>query len=129
MTEPDLIRLRHLNGVLVPRLDHIAAREYAVSLLKKAGFNLHQVSLRSTSTYYYHLARAPLLLRVSDHPSKHDVMGLPNTVARLTISRKDQYLSEHHVTNLVVNAIGRYFLMDPKPTRYDGPKTGNLNLR
>lgn len=110
MNEPDLIRLRHLNGVLVPRLGHVAAREHAATLLRKAGFHLHQVSQRSTSTYYTHSARVPFLLRVSDHPSKGDVMGLPYTVARLTISPKDRYLTEHHILNLVVNAIGRYFL-------------------
>lgn len=125
MHEPDLIRLRHMNGVLVPRLTHTAAREHAVTLLKKAGFALHQVSQRSTSVYYYHLARAPLLLRVADHPSKGGPMGLPNTIARLTLSPKDKYLTEKHVENLVVTAIGRYFLMDPKPTRYDGPNIRN----
>lgn len=118
----EMIRLRHMNGVLVPRLDHIAAREHAVALLKKAGFALHQVSRSSTSAYYYHLVRAPFLMRVGDHSSKHDVMGMPNTVARLTISPKDKYLTEKHVENLVANAIGRYFLTDPPPTRYDGPK-------
>lgn len=122
MDEPELIRLRHLNGVLVPRLDHIAAREHATALLKKAGFQLHQVSQISTSVYYCHPSRQPYLLRVSDHPSKSDVMGLPYTVARLTISPKDRYLTEHHVFNLVANAIGRYFVTGPKPTRYDGPK-------
>ncbi|SRR5229473_120598 len=117
-----LIRLRHLNGVLVPKLDHVAAREHASALLKKAGFRLHQVSQSSTSVYYLHPAREPYLLRVSDHPSKHDVIGLPNTVARLTISPKDQYLTEMHVQNLVTMAIGRYFLGEPKPSRYYGKK-------
>lgn len=117
----EFIRLRHSNGEIVPRLDHIAAREYAVRLLKKAGFQLHQVALQSTTSYYYHLARAPYLLRVSDHPSKRSPIGLPHSVARLTISPKDQYLTERHVENLVINAIGRYFLMDPEPSRYDGP--------
>ncbi len=106
----------------MPRLDQVAAREHAVALLTKAGFRLHQVALRSTSAYYYHVARAPFLLRVSDHPSKRDIIGLPNTVARLTISPKDQYLSAYHIENLVVMAIGRYFLSDPKPTRYYGRK-------
>lgn len=118
----DLIRLRHRNGVLVPRLDHIAAREHASALLKKAGFSVHQVSQSSTSTYYMHPARAPLLLRVSDHPSKREIIGMPYTVARLTISPKDRYLTEYHVENLVVTAIGRYFLSDPKPSRYYGKK-------
>lgn len=118
----ELIRLRHMNGVLVPRLDHVSAREHAAALLKKAGFRLHQVSQRSTSAYYVHPAREPYLLRVSDHPSKRDIMGLPNTVSRLTISPKNQYLTEVHVENLVVNAIGRYFLSDPKPTRYYGKR-------
>lgn len=120
MTE--LIRLRHLNGVFVPRLDHIAAREHAVVLLKKAGFALHQVASNSTSVYYYHLARVPYLLRVADHGSKGGPMGMPNTVARLTISPKDKYLTEKHVENLVVTAIGRYFLTDPRPSEYTGPK-------
>lgn len=124
MTEPDLIRLRHCNGILVPRLEHTDAREHAAALLRRAGFQLHQVSQISTSTYYLHPARAPLLLRVADHPSKREPMGMANTVARLTISPKDQYLTEKHVENLVVTAIGRYFLMDPRPTRYDGPKCG-----
>lgn len=119
----DLIRLRHSNGVIVPRLDHIAAREHAVTLLKKAGFCLYQVSQSSTSVYYYHMARVPLLLRVADHSSKGGTMGLPNTVARLTISARDAYLTEKHIENLVVNAIGRYFLTDPKPSEYDGPKS------
>lgn len=106
----------------MPRLDHVSAREHAAALLRKAGFHLHQVSQSSTSTYYRHPGREPFLLRVSDHPSKHDVMGLPNTVARLTISPKDRYLTEVHVKNLVVNAIGRYFVEDPKPSRYYGKK-------
>ena len=118
----ELIRLRHRNGELVPRLDHIAAREHAATLLRKAGFILHQTSLNSTSTYYLHPAREPYLLRVADHPSKGQVIGLPNTVAKLTISPKDKYLTECHVENLVVMAIGRYFLSDPKPSRYFGRK-------
>lgn len=122
MDDQNLIRLRHANGAIVARLDHIAAREHAVALLKKAGFQLHQVSQNSTSVYYYHLARAPLLLRVADHGSKGGPMGMPNTVARLTISPKDLYLTETHIGNLVANAIGRYFLTDPKPSDYDGPK-------
>jgi hypothetical protein len=117
-----MIRLRHRNGVLVPRLDHIEAREHAATLLRKAGFALHQVSQRSTSTYFFHVARAPYLLRVADHPSKHDTIGLPYTVARLTLSPKDKYLTECHVENLVVMAIGRYFLSNPKPSRYYGKK-------
>lgn len=116
-----MIRLRHSNGVIVPKLDHISAREHAVSLLKKAGFRLHRISQNSTSAYYYHMARAPLLLRVADHPSKSAIMGMPHTVSRLTISPKDAYLTEKHVENLVVTAIGRYFLMDPKASKYDGP--------
>ena len=106
----------------MPRLDHVAAREHAIALLKRAGFCLHQVATNSTSVYYYHPARSPLLLRVSDHPSKGSPMGLSNTVARLTISHKDQYLTAVHIENLVANAIGRYFLNDPKPSEYDGPK-------
>jgi hypothetical protein len=120
----ELIRLRHANGILVPRLDHITAREHAAALLRKAGFRLHQVSQQSTSVYYFHPAREPYLLRVADHPSKDGPMGLSLTVARLTISPKDRYLTERHIENLVTTAIGRYFLMDPKPSRYDGPKQG-----
>jgi hypothetical protein len=118
----EFVRLRHCSNILVPKLDHITARECAVALLRKAGFKLHQVSQSSTSVYYLHPAREPYLLRVSDHRSKRDLIGLPFTVARLTISPKDQYLTEHHVENLVVSAIGRYFLGDPKPTRYYGKK-------
>src|SRR5580693_7611017 len=118
----EFIRLRHKNGEIVPKLDHVAAREHACALLRKAGFAVHQVSQSSTSVYYFHAARAPYLLRVSDHPSKGDVMGMPYTVARLTISLKDQYLSQHHVENLVTMAIGRYFLGEPKPSRYYGKK-------
>lgn len=109
----------------MPRLDHISAREHAVTLLKKAGFRLHQVALQSTSTYYLHPAREPYLLRVSDHPSKPEIIGMASTVARLTISPKDHYLTEKHIENLVVTAIGRYFLMDPRPSRYDGPKSAD----
>lgn len=123
MDEPKLIRLRHLNGALVPRLDHIAAREHAVALLKRAGFCLHQVANNSTSAYYYHQARAPFLLRVADHASKGAPIGLwDKTVARLTISPKDKYLTTVHVENLVANAIGRYFLNEPRPSQYAGPK-------
>ena len=118
----EMIRLRHRNGLLVPRLDYIAARDHATLLLKKAGFALHQASQSSASTYYIHPARAPYLLRVSDHPSKGQVIGLPNTVAKLTISPKDKYLTTHHIENLVVMAIGRYFLGEPKPSRYFGKK-------
>lgn len=118
----ELIRLKHMNGELVPRLDHVAAREHAAALLRKAGFVLHQVSQSSMSVYYFFPGRDPYLLRVSDHPSKRDVIGMPNTVARLTISPKDQYLTEHHVENLVTMAIGRYFLGEPRPSRYFGKK-------
>lgn len=107
----------------MPKLDHIEAREHAVALLKKAGFRLYQVSLQTTTAYYSHPARNPFLLRVADHPSKHEIIGKSETVSRLTISPKDAYLTEKHIENLVVTAIGRYFLMDPKPSRYDGPKT------
>lgn len=124
MTVPmEMIRVRHQNGAIVARLDHHDAREHAVALLKKAGFHLHQVSQSSTTAYYHHPARVPLLLRVADHPRKGDMMGLPGTVSKLTLSPKDQYLTERHIENLVVMAIGRYFLMDPKPSQYDGPRS------
>lgn len=118
----EYIRLRHRNGELVPKLDQVSAREHACTLLRKAGFVLHQVSQSSTSAYYLHPARSPYLLRVSDHPSKRDNIGMPNTVARLTISPKDQYLSEYHVENLTAMAIGLYFLGEPRPNRYYGKK-------
>jgi hypothetical protein len=118
----ELIRLKHKNGAVVPKLDHVTAREHAVALLKKAGFILHQVSQCSTTVYYLHPARTPYLLRVADHRSKRDIIGQPNTVARLTISPKDQYLTELHIENLVATAIGRYFLNEPKPTRYYGKR-------
>lgn len=118
----EMIRLRHLNGLLVPRIDHIAAREHAVALLTKAGFRRHQVSSNSTSVYYVHPQREPYLLRVGDHGTKHGMIGLHQTVARLTISPKDQYLTTWHVENLVAMAIGRYFITDPKPSRYYGKK-------
>lgn len=127
MSDDDLIRCRHLNGALLPRLDHIAAREYATELLKKAGFYLHEVARNSTTAYYTHHGRTPYLLRVSDHKSKGSPMGLPNAVARLTISPKDAYLTTHHVENLVVTAIGRYFLTDPTPSEYDGKNVNRLN--
>lgn len=123
MTEIELIRLRHQNGVIVPRLDHTEARELAISLLKKAGFELHQVSKNSTSAYYKHPARAPLLLRVADHSSKKAPLGLSNTVAKLTISTKDQYLTDIHVCNLVATSIGKYFLNDPKPSVYENSRS------
>lgn len=46
-------------------------------------------------------------------------MGLSNTVAKLTISTKDQYLTDTHVRNMVATSIGKYFLNDPKPSVYD----------
>lgn len=100
------------------------AYHMAQDLVKKAGFELHQVSRISDTCYYTHPQRRPLLLRLGTHTSKHAPMGLKaNTLAKATFSRKSSHgFSESHVRNVVAMAIGLYFLQDPKPSEYYGRK-------
>jgi hypothetical protein len=104
-------------------MTHLEAYHLALDLVKKAGFKLHQASMQSEACYYYHPAREPLLLRVATHSSKRGAMGLTGVVAKVTYSPKDKHdLSEAHVRNLLAIAIGRYFMTDPKPSRYYGKR-------
>lgn len=106
----------------------LEAYHLALDLVKKAGFTLHTASMRSEACYYSHPARHPLLLRVATHVSKRPPMGLQaNTVARVTISPQDRgLLDDHHaplhVENMVAIGIGRYFLKEPKASKYFGKK-------
>lgn len=104
-------------------MDHLDAYHFALDLVKKAGFKLHTPSMQSEACYYYHPAREPLLLRIATHSQKRGGMGLSGVVARVTYSPKDKHdLSEEHVRNLLAMAIGRYFMDEPKPSRYYGKR-------
>lgn len=105
-------------------MTYLEAYHLGLALVKKAGFELAQVSKISETCYYTHPARRPYLLRVSTHTSKRGPMGLQsNTLARATFSRKDTHeFSEMHVNNVIAMAIGRYFIGDPKPSNYYGRK-------
>jgi hypothetical protein len=104
-------------------MKYLDAYNLALDLVKKAGFKLHTASMQSEACYYFHPSRAPLLLRIATHSSKRGAMGLSGVVARVTYSPRDKAdLSEEHVRNLLAMAIGRYFLDDPKPSRYYGKR-------
>lgn len=104
------------------KLSHQEAVDLAISLVKKAGFELRSVSRSTESCYYSHPARSPLLLRISPHSTKHAPIGITPAIAKVTISHRDLYLTEKNITHKVMWAIGQYFLNDPKPSLYDGPK-------
>lgn len=105
-------------------MDHAEAHHLALDLVKKAGFVLSTASSRSEACYYYHPARAPLLLRIATHSSKRAPMGLQGRIiAKATFSSRDTHpFSEAHVENVVAMAIGRYFITDPRPSEYKGKR-------
>lgn len=106
----------------VPRIDHLAAYHLAIDLLKTAGFQLSNVSLRSETCYYWHPGRdKDHLLRVSTHASKKSPMGLSKVCAKVAFSPKAIH-TEFGVRQHVTFAIGRYFLNEPPPSRYLGKR-------
>lgn len=107
-------------------IDHITAYNMAIELVKSAGFVLSHVSMSTETTYYYHPARRPYLLRVSAHKSKHSPIGLNDVVARCAFTKGEEKakncLTPTNVRNRVTWAIGQYFLNEPLPTRYKGKR-------
>ena len=104
------------------RIDHLTAYHLAVDLVKKAGFRLVHASRSSESCYYNHPALPDRRLRLSTHKSSKSPIGHSGVCARLSFSPKDQTHSELNVYNKVAFAIGRYFLTEPLPSEYKGPK-------
>jgi len=106
-------------------LTYLDAYHMAIELVKKAGFTLHHASIQTESCYYVHPARAPLLLRLSAHKSKHSPIGLNGVVARASFTKGEEKHGHHtpaNVRNRVTWAIGQYFLNDPQETRYRGKR-------
>jgi hypothetical protein len=104
-------------------VNYLEAYHMAIELVKKAGFELHTVSMRSDTCYYTHPQRRGLLLRLGTHSSKKSPIGLRNVISKATFSRKDiHHFSEKHVRNQVMLAIGRYFIEDPKLSDYQGKR-------
>lgn len=103
-------------------MNYLDAYHLGIDLAKLAGFELKYASRNSETCYYTHPLRAPLLLRLSTHRSKNAPIGLALPVARVTFSPKDIHLSEKRVGGMMRFAIGSYFLNDPRPSVYDGPK-------
>jgi hypothetical protein len=102
-------------------MNHLDAYHLALSLIKKAGFELHTASAQSEACYYFHPSRKPYLLRIAQHRQKRSHMGMSNTVAKVTFSTKHDF-SQQYVRSALALAIGRYFLDDPKPSEYYGKK-------
>lgn len=104
----------------MPRIDNITALNLAIELVKKAGFILDHVSLSTETTYYRHpFCKKGRLLRISTHKGKGRI-GLNGVVSKVTFGSKDMNLNPTSVENQVISAIGRYFLIEPKPSEYKG---------
>lgn len=107
------------------QISYLEAYHMAIELVKKAGFTLHHVSTQTESCYYLHPARAPLLMRLSAHKSKHSPIGLNGVVARASFTKGEEKHGSHSPTNVrnrVTWAIGQYFLNEPAETRYRGKR-------
>lgn len=102
-------------------IDNVEAHALGISYVKKAGFRLANVSMRSESCYYEHPARPGLLLRVSMHRGKARI-GHNNVLAKISFSSRIPQWSEFAVYCAVRMAIGNYFLRDIKPSEYMGKR-------
>jgi hypothetical protein len=107
------------------QITYLEAYHLAIELVKKAGFEFSHAAMSTESCYYRHPARAPYLLRVSAHKSKHSPIGMRHVVARVSFTRGEEKHGMHTPTNTlnrVTWAIGQYFLNDPKPSEYKGKR-------
>ncbi len=108
----------------------LQACDEAASLLKRAGFEVADVSMRSEALYFRFPGR-PGVLRVASHQGGEGMVGLDRVLARLTFSPyklckepDTLVLTEDKLHGLVCAAIGRYMVLSNgqiKPT-YDGPR-------
>lgn len=107
------------------RLDHLEAYHLAIELVKKAGFVLDHVS-RQTETCYFKYPGLIKLMRISTHRGKKSPIGHNNVCARVSfVKPKSLNVAPHYESSVhlkIVEAIGNYFLTDPKPSRYKGKK-------
>ncbi len=89
--------------------------EKCVALLKSAGFELRNASMRSEACYYA-LPGRETLLRVAVHSRDKPHAGLTKVVSKITINGRHCDPSEHITMNpekihgIVAAAIGRYML-------------------
>lgn len=89
--------------------------EQASSLLKLAGFELRNVSMRTEACYFALPCRTELL-RVALHKRKRPFPGLTSVVAKLTLTGRGCepagfiWMRQDKIETLVANAIGRYML-------------------
>lgn len=106
----------------VSRIDSMTAFNLAIELVKKAGFVLEHVAMRSETCYFRHPAiKKGRLLRVSTHRGKGRI-GQNGVVSKVTCGIRDMNLTATSVENHVIYAIGRYFLTEPKPSEYRGKR-------
>lgn len=96
--------------------------------LRRAGFVVAHVSMRSEAVYFRH---PPLdkLLRVSAHKQKHGPIGMDGVVAKLTFSpgrrsadRRHLIRTESAIDQMIWTAIGQYFDREPAPSEYQGKR-------
>ncbi len=104
------------------RIDHIAAHDIAVGLLKEAGFIVDHVATKTETVYMAHPSSPTKFIRVSTHRFKGSPIGLNGVAANLTLSRRDPYHTPTNVRNKVLFAIGHYFLGQARTSEYRGPK-------
>lgn len=89
--------------------------EQCAVLLKSAGFELRNASMRSEACYYG-LPGREMLLRIAVHGREKPHMGLTKVVSKITISGRHCDPLEHITINpekihgIVASAIGRYML-------------------
>lgn len=114
------------------RYDPLELCTLAGERLKKMGFSVANVSMRSEAVYYRFPGRAGLL-RVSAHRVHmgHGTIGHSNTIAQITfaVGRKAYRRGERHfirtagaIDHMIWLAVGQYFEREPKPSRYLGKR-------
>lgn len=105
----------------------------ATTLLRKAGFEVAYVSMRSEAVYFRFPGR-PGVLRVADHAGGKGMPGLDRVLAKLTFLphrlRKEPdtlAIGDTSMHNLVCAAIGRYMIAsnDVVTSTYHGPNAKN----
>ena len=109
------------------------AADEAIAILKRAGFEFVNVSMRSEAVYYRFPGRHGVI-RVATHSGGKAVPGLDRTLAKLTFLphklRKEPdtlVITENSLHSLVCAAIGRYMVHSNEPKRqtYHGPNPAN----
>lgn len=89
--------------------------EQIASLLKLAGFELRNASMKTESCYYALPGRRELI-RVSAHPKKKSTLGLLNIVTKLTVHGRhcdhagEIWINLDKIPGLAAGAIGRYMI-------------------